>query len=269
VASLAAGLLSAAGIRRRGPVHTVNAVNAPPPLRLREGGKESWGEQSIESAAEYLREAQDKRIRRAQGPDGLALGCSNYAWRNYLAIRRQRAAAAIEKERRGEGSAESDSPPDYLELAAEKLAERRARKENQRRAKREALRRAFEARYGAPDSPRPRILSHALLLPLSLSLLLPLALPACTSSNGLSVDPLQGICFTRGDYRGCLNPLTGRGTLTSSRGGQSLSLTYDKAAKQWRGRWPDGTEAVYEDATGFRLEPARPSTGKTPAPVMP
>lgn len=248
VASLAAGLLSAAGIRRRGPV---NAVNAPPPplVRLKEGRKAGWEEQSIESAAAYLREAAFRRRRR-----GLLFGPSNsYAWKNW-------------------DTAEIDQ--DFHVLAAEKLAERRARREaqrNQRAAKQEARRKAWEARYGAPDwpNPRPRILAHALLLPLSLSLLLPLALPACSSSHGLSVDPLQGLCFTRGDYRGCVNPLTGRGTLTSSRGGQTLSLTYDKAAKQWRGRWPDGSEAVYDDATGLHIEPALPSTGKTPAPVMP
>ena len=105
-----------------------------------------------------------------------------------------------------------------------------------------------------------------LLLSLSLSLFtFTGALTSCshTAGNGVSfsLDPLRGACIVKDGYRVCYNPLTRQLNASARQGAEVTALTWDRATSTFRGTFPDGTAAVYDDTRGLRIEPALPGQG--------
>lgn len=93
-------------------------------------------------------------------------------------------------------------------------------------------------------------------------------LTGCGATAGLSLDPLDGVCYRQGEFAVCGNPLTGVATLRSTIKGHAVKLVYRKDTGDLRGTMPDGTTAIYRDGK-LTFEPALPDSGKTPVTAAP
>lgn len=109
-----------------------------------------------------------------------------------------------------------------------------------------------------------RLLSALILLCLACAFLV-ICFTSCAGNAGngaptVSLDLLNGACVrsTDGTYFVCWNPLTKQVSARAVSGGQPVTLTFDRAARQWRGEFADGSTVTYRPGEKPVIEPPLP-----------